>query len=442
MQYLRQSTASQEVIVGPFLDSTDGNTAETALSIANTDIKIWKTGGTTESSKNSGGATHIASGRYYTVLDATDTNTIGPLEINVHVSGALPVKLRCCVLDEAVYDVLFGTTAPSTLAAGALMGLADNAITAAKIASDAITAAKIADGAITETKISAGALDNKGNWNVGKTGYSLTQSFPTNFDSLAIDGDGFVNVANNYDKTGYSLSVAPLDAAGVRAAVGLASANLDTQLANLPTVAEFEARTIVAANYATASNLAVVAEYLDTEIAAILENTGTTIPAQISALSIPAASTVAFAVRTELGTELGRLDVAVSTRGTGANQSTIITHLTDIKGATFSGSTDSLEAIRDRGDSAWATATAVTVSDKTGFKLASDGLDSIATTAPSGVASNFREMIVQVWRYFFKKTTKDDNSNNIKTYADNGSTVLTTQTTSDTGGVQTRGAAS
>jgi hypothetical protein len=37
--------------------------------------------------------------------------------------------------------------------------------------------------------------------------------------------------------------------------------------------------------------------------------------------------------------------------------STILTHLTDIKGATFSGATDSLEAIRDRGDAAWTTAT-------------------------------------------------------------------------------------
>lgn len=40
----------------------------------------------------------------------------------------------------------------------------------------------------------------------------------------------------------------------IRTAVGLASANLDTQLADLPTVAEFEARTLVAANYATAAN--------------------------------------------------------------------------------------------------------------------------------------------------------------------------------------------
>lgn len=45
--------------------------------------------------------------------------------------------------------------------------------------------------------------------------------------------------------TGFST----LDAAGVRTAVGLASANLDTQLADIPTVAEFEARTLLAANY-------------------------------------------------------------------------------------------------------------------------------------------------------------------------------------------------
>jgi hypothetical protein len=111
---LRQSTASQEVLLGPFLDDTDGKTAETGLTIANTDIKIWKSGGTTEASKNSGGATHIAAGRYYAVLDATDTDTIGPLEINVHVSGALPVKKTCEVVDEAVYDVKFGTVALAT----------------------------------------------------------------------------------------------------------------------------------------------------------------------------------------------------------------------------------------------------------------------------------------------------------------------------------------
>jgi hypothetical protein len=113
---LRQSTASQEVLLGPFLDDTDGKTAETALTIANTDIKVWKHGGTTEASKNSGGATHIASGRYYAVLDATDTDTVGALELNVHVAGALPVKVRCTVLEEAVFDALYAASAPGYVA--------------------------------------------------------------------------------------------------------------------------------------------------------------------------------------------------------------------------------------------------------------------------------------------------------------------------------------
>ena len=40
-----------------------------------------------------------------------------------------------------------------------------------------------------------------------------------------------------------------LDATGVRSAVGLASADLDTQLGDLPSVAEFEARTLVSSAY-------------------------------------------------------------------------------------------------------------------------------------------------------------------------------------------------
>lgn len=143
--FLRQSTASQEITLGRFVDSTDGNTEKTALTIANTDIKIWKTGATSLASKNSGGATHIANGVYYCVLDATDTDTIGPMEIHVHVSGALSVKQACVVLDEAVYDVLFGTTALSTLAAGAAMTLTA-AYDPAKTAAQAGDTMKISAG--------------------------------------------------------------------------------------------------------------------------------------------------------------------------------------------------------------------------------------------------------------------------------------------------------
>jgi len=101
-----------------------------------------------------------------------------------------------------------------------------------------------------------------------------------------------------------------------------------------------------------------------------------------------------------------------------------------------------LGLLETHGDGTWATATSTTVSDKTGFKLASDGLDSVSTAAPTGVASNFREMVVAVWRRFFKKADKNENTNQIKTYADNGTDVLTTQTISDEGGVETQGGAS
>lgn len=107
---LKQSTASQEVPLGYFLDSTDGNTEETALSIANTDIKLWKAGATSLANKNSGGATHMANGLYYAVLDATDTDTLGPLVIFVHVAGALPIRLECQVMLANVYEALVAGT--------------------------------------------------------------------------------------------------------------------------------------------------------------------------------------------------------------------------------------------------------------------------------------------------------------------------------------------
>jgi hypothetical protein len=115
MIYLRQSTASQEVLLGPFVDSTDGNTAETGLTIANTDIKVFKAGATTLANKNSGGATHISAGNYYAVLDATDTDTVGSGAIIVQVSGALAVRLDFHVLEEAVFDAIYAASATGYL---------------------------------------------------------------------------------------------------------------------------------------------------------------------------------------------------------------------------------------------------------------------------------------------------------------------------------------
>ncbi len=72
--------------------------------------------------------------------------------------------------------------------------------------------------------------------------------------------------------------------------------------------------------------------------------------------------------------------------------------------------------------------------------LSSDGLDSISTDEPSGLATNFREMVVQFfWRFFGKVTFS---STQIKTYRTDESTVATTQTTSETDILATQGKAS
>jgi hypothetical protein len=104
---LKYNTAGQEIPLGYFLDSTDGDTEETALTINNTDIKLCKNGATSLVNKNSGGATHMSNGVYYAVLDATDTNTYGPLKIYVHVAGALAVVLECVVMNADAYDALY-----------------------------------------------------------------------------------------------------------------------------------------------------------------------------------------------------------------------------------------------------------------------------------------------------------------------------------------------
>jgi len=128
MSDLRQSTASQEISLGQFLDDTDGNTEENALTIANTDIKLRKGGTITLANKNSGGATNISNGVYHATLDATDTNTLGLLEVYVHVAGALSVKSTFDVLTATAYDALYSGTfnnlaATDIVSAGAITTL-------------------------------------------------------------------------------------------------------------------------------------------------------------------------------------------------------------------------------------------------------------------------------------------------------------------------------
>ena len=178
--------------------------------------------------------------------------------------------------------------------------LIDGAITAAKIASDAITDAKVASdvtiasvtGAVGSVTGAVGSVTGNVGGNVTGSVGSLVGHTVQTGDSFALigaTGSGLTSLAtaaNLATVAGYldteiaailagtnelqtdwanggrldlildtAAAGGGLDAAGVRAAVGLASANLDTQLGDIPTVAEFDARTLVAASYATPTNI-------------------------------------------------------------------------------------------------------------------------------------------------------------------------------------------
>lgn len=107
--FLKQST-STTIVIGPMVDETDGQTPETALTISQTDVLLWKQGGTGFSSKNeSTAATHRSNGCYTVPLDATDTNTLGQLIVSVDEAGALPVRHDFQVVPANVWDSLFST---------------------------------------------------------------------------------------------------------------------------------------------------------------------------------------------------------------------------------------------------------------------------------------------------------------------------------------------
>lgn len=106
--WLKQSTATT-VKIGPFVDSGDGVTAETSLTISQADIRISKNGGAFAQTNNATGATHDENGYYGVPLDTTDTNTLGRLKVCVSESGALPVWADYMVLPANVWDSLFGS---------------------------------------------------------------------------------------------------------------------------------------------------------------------------------------------------------------------------------------------------------------------------------------------------------------------------------------------
>lgn len=260
--YLRQATASQARALGPFIDDTDFKTTKTGLTIANTDIKLV-VNGAASANKNSGGGTHRVNGVYGVTFDATDTATVGEIEVSVVVSGALPVFDKFYVVEEAVFDALFVASAPGYVV--------DQPVNATKLAGQTITAAAgvtFPTSVASPTNITAGTITTATNLTNAPTAGDFTATMKTSIGT-AVAASAVASVTGNVggNVTGSVGSVA----SGGIAAASFAAGAIDAAA--------------IAANAIGASELA-----------------------------SDAAAEIASAVRTELTTELGRVDVAVSTR--------------------------------------------------------------------------------------------------------------------------------
>lgn len=107
MRFIKQST-SVDMTIGPFVDTADGFTAMTALTLTQPDIRLKKNAAAWAQKAAAQTLSHEENGYYEVTLDATDTDTLGHMRLAVNEIGACPVWEDFMVMPANVWDSWFG----------------------------------------------------------------------------------------------------------------------------------------------------------------------------------------------------------------------------------------------------------------------------------------------------------------------------------------------
>lgn len=268
---LKQSTAVT-LKIGQFLDETDGKTAETALTIAQADVRLSKNGGNMAQKNEATSCTHDEIGVYDCPVDATDTATLGRLDLYVHESGALPVHHEYEVLPANVYDSLYGSdllqvdvtqvagdARGAVIVSGTAVGIADGSITLASGQGTTLSGVEslmvILTGGTNAIGKSRFIAHDTGDvfsvdpaWNDGETTPSGTITYlvvaaPPSPETTVPDVN-LTKIAGTTVDTAQAqlgvnvVSLAAAIAAEIRTALGMAAADMDTQLSTIDTVVD------------------------------------------------------------------------------------------------------------------------------------------------------------------------------------------------------------
>jgi hypothetical protein len=133
MSFLQQSI-SATLVMGPFLDSTDGITAKTALTIVPSNVRVSKNGASFATKSNATNGTHLENGYYSIPFDTTDLGTLGRLTIVTSgVAGSIPVWNEYNIVNANVFTSLITS---GTYLNSNTITVTDGAITSADFATD------------------------------------------------------------------------------------------------------------------------------------------------------------------------------------------------------------------------------------------------------------------------------------------------------------------
>lgn len=149
MQVLKQST-EVKVVIGPFVDKTDGLTPETGITLAAADeaeVIKHNTDSVTDISGGTMAAIVNCDGWYVLTMTTAYTDTLGMLTVVIQDdSECLPIHARFMVSPANVWDSMYGSDKLDVNVAEMTAGI----ITAAAIATDAIDADALKTDAVTE----------------------------------------------------------------------------------------------------------------------------------------------------------------------------------------------------------------------------------------------------------------------------------------------------
>lgn len=107
--FLKKST---EVIVpiGPLVDATDGATLETAVALASGEALLLKAeSGTIVNIGTNTWSSHLGGGMYNLTLTASNTDTLGRLDVVVYDTAHRPVRSTFFVVEANVFDAIKGS---------------------------------------------------------------------------------------------------------------------------------------------------------------------------------------------------------------------------------------------------------------------------------------------------------------------------------------------